>query len=344
MEVASATFNPHTETVLNPELPICDPHHHLWDRIHESYSLEDLIQDISSGHKIVSTVAIECKSNYRNYGPQEMIPVGETEFLEDVATQAKSNPSISPRVAAGIVGYADLTLGDAVVKVLEAHITASPKHFRGIRYSTNWDGSGTLRNDAPPGLLADKMFRRGFDCLRRYDLNFDACIYHPQLTELANLAHAFPDVTIILNHIGAPLGVGPYAGKRNEVFRVWSDGIDMVADCANIVVKLGGLGSRRSGFDWQERTVRPTSLELAQAVAPYFEYCIEKFGVHRCMFESNFPVEKRANSYLGVWNAFKCMTQDYNAAERKALFYDTAVRVYRLTEFPAVSQAFERAT
>jgi L-fuconolactonase len=318
-----------SEAPLEPELSICDPHHHLWDRPNDRYFLEDLIWDTSS-HNIVATVAIECRAMHRKQGLAEMKPVGETEFLEGVAARALSDSKITTAVAAGIVGHADLRLGDAAALVLEAHVAASPDRFRGIRHSTTWDASEKIRSDAPAGLLADSSFRRGFACLQRYGLSFDAWLYHPQLLELADLARSFPDVTIILDHIGGPLGVGPYAGKRAEVLRQWQSAIAELAKCPNVMVKLGGLGSDRSGFDWQERAVRPASAELATVMAPYFEWCIEKFGVERCMFESNFPVEKRINSYVTVWNAFKRMTQSYSVAERQALFHDTATRVYRL--------------
>jgi len=318
------------EAPLEPALPICDAHHHLWERAGERYLLEDLLQDTGSGHNVVATVAVECRAMYRKNGPDELKPVGETEFLESVAARAAADPNIKAGVAAAIVGHADLTLGDAVAPVLEAHIATSPNRFRGIRHSTTWDASETIRSDAPPALLSDATFRKGFACLERFGLSFDAWLYHPQLSELADLARAFPAVTIILNHIGGPLGVGPYGGKRDEVFRAWSRGIAALAECPNVVVKLGGLGSERSGFDWQRRIPPPSFSELADAMAPYFEFCIEKFGVQRCMFESNFPVEKRVNSYAAVWNAFKRITQRYSPAERRTLFHDTAARIYRI--------------
>lgn len=317
------------ETILEPELPICDAHHHLWERPPNRYLLDDLIIDLESGHDIVSTVAVECGYAYRTDGANHLKPVGESEFLERVANQV-ADRKLSTRVAAAVVGYADLCRGDAVAAVLEAHLAASPMRFRGIRHSTTWDGSGALRNEAPPGLLGDGEFRRGFACLDKLGLSFDAWVYHPQLREVAELARAFPAATIVLDHFGAPLGIGPYAGKKDEVFRAWREGIAAVADCPNIAIKLGGAGSARSGYDWHKRAVKPSSEELAAVLKPYFETCIEKFGVHRCMFESNFPVEKAANSYIVIWNAFKKMTQDYSSSERAALFHDTACRVYRI--------------
>jgi len=318
------------ETVLEPDLPICDPHHHLWERPPKDYLLGELLQDLRSGHNVVSTVAVECRYSYRQGGPEELRPVGETEFLDQVASRADADPAIETRVAAAIVGHANLTLGDKVAAVLEAHGAASPDRFRGIRHSTIWDASSALRSDARPGLLADSQFRRGFGCLGKLNLSFDAWLYHPQLPELADLARAFPDVTIILNHIGAPLGIGPYAGKRDEVFQVWSRGIAALASCPNVFVKLGGVGSLRSGYDWHERAVKLSSAELAAALRPYFEGCIEKLGADRCMFESNFPVEKLSTSYVNLWNSFKRITERYSAGERAALFHDTAARVYRI--------------
>ena len=322
---------PNAEVALEPGLPICDAHHHLWERAPNRYLLEDFLNDLGAGHNIVCTVAVECGYGYRKHGPDSLKPVGETEFLDSIAERVAAGPYSRTRIAAAIVGFADLSLGDRVAAVLEAHMAASPRRFRGIRHSSTWDASGALRKEAGPGLLGDGQFRRGFAWLKKLGLSFDAWLYHPQLNEVVELARAFPDVTIVLNHIGAPLGVGPYAGKKNEVFQAWSGGIAAVARCSNVNVKLGGFGSARSGHDWHERTVKPSSEELSGILKPYFEWCIEKFGPDRCMFESNFPVEKVANSYRVIWNAFKKLTQKYASTERAALFHDTAYRVYHLT-------------
>jgi predicted TIM-barrel fold metal-dependent hydrolase len=318
------------EAVLEPNLPICDPHHHLRERPNDRYFLEEFIQDTGTGHNIMATVCVENRAQYRTSGPETMKPVGETEFFDSVGARAAADANVSTAVAAGIVGHADLSLGEAVSEVLEAHLSASPSRFRGIRHSTTWDESKTIRSDARRGLLADSRFRRGFACLQRYALTFDAWLYHPQLPELVDLARAFPAVTIVLDHIGGPLGVGPYKGKREEVFRVWSGRMADLSTCPNVAVKLGGCGSTRSGYDWHERGVQPSSVELGNAMAPYFDFCIEKFGVRRCMFESNFPVDKASYSYVAIWNAFKRLSQSFSAAERKALFHETATRVYRL--------------
>ena len=323
------TTNTLEEAPLEPDLAICDPHHHLWRRPNNPYLLHDFLCDASGGHRIVSSVAVECGAMYRETGPPELRPVGETEFLEGIAAES-SSAGTPTTVAAAIVAYADLALGEGVTAVLEAHLRASPTRLRGIRYSTMWDASDSFRSVPRPGLLRDAAVRKGFACLQRHGLSFDAWLYHPQIPELVELARAFPDVTIILDHIGGPLGLGPYEGRRNEVFQAWSADITALSSCPNVVLKLGGVGSLRSGYDWHTREPKPGSAELAEAMRPYFEFCIEKFGAGRCMFESNFPVDRVSYSYVPVWNAFKIMSRGYSDTERAALFHDTAAQVYRL--------------
>jgi len=317
------------EDPIDPGLPICDPHHHLWDRHGDRYLLDELMEDTGSGHNIVSTVFIDCKSMYRQDGPAELRPVGETEFVQGVANR-NTERSGKTNVAAGIISFADLTLGDAVIPVLEAHMAASPR-FRGIRQMTSWDKDPEFGHyvDAP-GLLLDSRFREGFACLHKLGLSFDAWMFHHQLMELVDLAKAFPDTPIILDHIGTPLGTGRYVSQRQEVLKAWRSNIAAVADCPNVALKLGGLGMTRCGFDWHEKASPPGSVELAGTMTPYFLYCIEKFGTDRCMFESNFPVDKVSYSYNVMWNAFKRITADFSPTERAALFHDNAARAYRL--------------
>lgn len=322
-----------TEEAIDPTLPICDPHHHLWDTPQNRYLLDDLLHDLGGGHAIVATVFVDCMAMYRKGGPVEMRPIGETEFAQGVAAQSASGYYGQTAVAAGIVSFADLMLGQAVEPVLEAHMSASRNRFRGIRHATSWHASPAIRNahtKPTEGLLLNAKFREGFACLRRLGLSFDAWMYHTQLQDLVDLAKAFPDTTIILDHVGGPLGIGPYAGRRAEVFLEWKRGIAAVAVYPNVVVKLGGLAMPMCGFDWHKRNRPPTSAELADATALYYLYCIEQFGVNRCMFESNFPVDKASCSYTVLWNSFKRITQNFSPAERAALFHDTAVRVYRL--------------
>ena len=320
------------EEALEPEMPICDPHHHFWDRPGERYFLDNLMSDLNGGHNVVRTVFIECRSMYRKDGPENMKPLGEIEFVHGIAAQSASGQYGDTDVAAGIVAFADLALGAEVERVLEAHHTASQR-FRGVRHITAFDASADVPRprEFPEGLLGDAKFREGFAVLDKLGLSFDAYMYHPQLQEVADLANAFPGVTIILNHVGGPLGVGPYAGKRDEIFQEWKKSMSAVAASPNVVVKVGGLVMPVCGFDWHERAMPTTSRELAQVTAPYYLHCIEQFGPDRCMFESNFPVDKIACSYTVLWNAFKRLAHDFSDSEQASMFHDTAARVYRLS-------------
>jgi predicted TIM-barrel fold metal-dependent hydrolase len=323
-----------TEAIIEPDLPIVDPHHHLWDRPDWRYMFDDLLADLNSGHNIVATVFVQCRAFYRGSGPDEMRPVGETEFVNGAAAMSASGRYGATRICAGIVGHADLRLGARVEPVLQALIRAGGDRFRGIRHITAWDDDAYLLNPAfpaAPGLMGDAIFREGFAQLAPLGLSFDAWLYHPQIGELAALARAFPDTPIVLNHVGGPLGIGGYAGRREEVFGYWRAAVRDLASCPNVVVKLGGLGMRIGGFGFHEPADPPSSEQLAQAWRPYVETCIESFGAGRCMFESNFPVDKGSYSYAVCWNAFKRLASGASAAEKADLFSSTATRVYRLT-------------
>lgn len=320
------------EEVLEPDLPICDPHHHLWDHPGRRYLLDELLADTGSGHRVVATVFVECMSMYRAGGPAAMRPVGETEFVNGVAAMSASGRYGPTRVAAGIVGFADLTLGDRVGGVLDDHMAASSR-FRGIRHAVGWDASDQVRSshtNPPPGLLGDARFRRGFAELGRRNLTFDAWLYHPQIPELTDLARAFPGTTIVLDHLGGPLGVGPYAGRRGETFAQWKGALRELARCPNVVAKLGGLVMPINGLGFHRRERPATSAELLEATRDWYLHAIECFGPDRCMFESNFPVDRASCSYHVLWNAFKSLAVGFGAGDKAALFHDTAARVYRL--------------
>ena len=320
-----------TEAVLEPGLVICDAHHHLWDYSTSHYELDEFYADIGGGHNITKTVFVECLQKYLPDGPQDMRPVGETQYIDRLGSESDARGTRT-RVAAGIIGFADLALGQAVQPVLEAHLEASDR-FRGIRHASAWDSSERVHNAHTkplPELLRQRNFREGFACLEPLGLSFDSWVYHHQLPELIELAKLFPGTTIVLDHVGGPLGIGPYAGKRDEVFAEWQQGIAALAQCKNVLVKLGGLSMTMTGFGWHKRDLPPNSVELAESMAPYFHACIENFGVDRCMFESNFPVDRASCSYTVLWNAFKRVSADYSETERTALFHDTASRVYRL--------------
>jgi L-fuconolactonase len=326
------------EPALEPDLPICDPHHHFWDfrtaRIpYQRYLLHELAADITSGHNVRSTVFIEARAMYRADGPEEMRPVGEVEFVQGLAAASASGLYGPGRAAAAIVGHANLNLGARVEPVLEALRAASPNRFRGIRHSVTWDPHPEVENTAAhnrQGQLASDAFRAGARVLARMGLSLEGWLYFPQLPELADFARAVPDLPIVLNHIGGLLRVGPYANRDGEVLAAWRSGIAAVAACPNVTVKLGGIGMPRTGFDWHARSQPIGSEELAASMAPFMTYCIEQFGPARCMFESNFPVDKVSYSYVVMYNAFKRLSRSYSAAERAAMFHDTAARVYRI--------------
>ena len=327
------------EPTLEPELPICDPHHHLWEFRpepvpYQRYLLPDLAEDLRSGHNVRATVFIEVKARYRADGPEEMRPLGEVEFVEGLATDSARGTYGHTRVAAAIIGYADLKLGARVAPVLEAMQAASPTRFRGVRHSVGWDPSPELVNRESQGMLSSAQYRAGARVLASRGLCLENSLYHPQLAELAAFARTVPDLTIILNHIGGLVRIGPYA-NRDDVLPAWRRGIAAVAACPNVILKLGGVGQRRFGFDWHARAKPIGSEELAEALSPLMQYCIEQFGPTRCMFESNFPVDKVSYSYNVLYNAFKRVSQGYSAAERAALFHDTATRVYRIAVSPS---------
>jgi predicted TIM-barrel fold metal-dependent hydrolase len=321
-----------TEEIIRPDLPIVDPHHHLWDHAGNRYLFHEFLDDLNSGHDIHATVYVQAHGFYRAEGDPDFQVVGETEFVNGVAAMSASGQYGAARMCAGIVGYADLDLGSRVKRVLEAHLAAGGGHFRGIRDPVNSHPDPAARgsgNERPHRLL-DKTFREGFACLAPLGLSFDGWLYHTQLRELGDLAGAFPGTTIIANHVGCPLGIGPYAGRRDEVLSEWRGAIREIARHPNIMMKLGGLGMKVMGFTFHEKPLPPTSEVLAQAWKPYVETCIEAFGPARCMFESNAPVDRGSCSYQILWNAFKRLAAGYSADEQTALFSGTAKRVYRL--------------
>jgi L-fuconolactonase len=343
------------EAILDPDLPIVDPHHHLWDRRNytappstagapahpfitaiagaQRYLLDELLADTGSGHNVRATVFVECGAMYRADGPVEMRPIGETEFVNGVAAMSASGGYGETRACAGIVSKADLLLGDAVKPVLEAHVQAASGRFRGIRNSASFEADkevlGPL-NRVEEGLYRDATFRKGFAHLAPMGLSFDAWLLEPQLPDLIDLARAFPDTAIVLDHVGTPLGRGSYEGRLEERFGVWRDNIRELAKSPKVAVKLGGLAMAFCNFPSFLAKPRAPSEQLAAEWAPYIEACIEAFGAERCMFESNFPVDMGACDYPTLWNAFKRIAKGCSADEKTALFSGTATKVYRL--------------
>ena len=320
------------EDVLDPDLPICDPHHHLWDKPGDRYMIDEISRDVGSGHNIVQTVFVEVDAMYRSSGPEEMRPIGESEWVRGIGAQSDSGLYGRTKVATGIVGYANLNLGARVEPVLEAMESGSSGRFRSVRHTCSWDEYEPLRSHRSgwPGMMAETKFREGLSKLIDRGHSFDALVYHPQLSELTELVDAFPNGVFVLNHIGRPLGIGPYQGHRDKVYEVWKKDMAKLAERSNVLVKVGGLGNRVSGFGWDTRPEPPNSQELVEKTSPYYLYTIEVFGPERCMFESNFPVDKNSYSYKTIWNSFKRMTQGFSSTEKTWLFHDTAAKAYRL--------------
>jgi L-fuconolactonase len=340
-----------TEAILEPDLPIIDPHHHLWDwptalladapdhgfttvvRRAMRYLLPEFLSDLNTGHNIRATVFVQCGAMYRADGPEAFKPVGETEFVNGVAAMCASGTYGPIRACAGIVGHVDLTAGAAVNEVLEAHLRTAAERFRGIRHAASHDADSNVLGPlvrVGAGLFTQKNFREGYAQLGKHGLSFDAWLLEPQLPELIDLVRAFPHIPVVLDHVGTPLGIASYQGRREERFPGWRDNIRKLAALPNVSVKLGGLAMAFCNFPSFLRSPAASSTQLAAEWRPYIETCIEAFGANRCMFESNFPVDMGSCTYPVLWNAFKVVSKQYSADERTALFSGTAQRFYRL--------------
>ena len=323
------------EEIVDAERPIIDPHHHLWSDKDEAsdYEIEHLWSDMAKGHKVIGTVFVECSTNYRKEGPKRLWPVGETEYVVNQAKKSRDASTSAQAPILGIVSHANLKLGEAVIEVIEAHREAAGGLLRGIRHSVAYYPhppavaryTGRIRH-----LLLDAQFRRGFAQLASAGLSFDAWLTHEQIPELTDIARAFPDTTIICDHFGGPMGIGEYAGKQLEIFPQWQKNIAELATCKNVVAKLGGLAMPINGWGWDQRATPATSDEIVDAHSAYYLHTIDCFGPSRCMFESNFPVDRLSVSYNVLWNAFKKIAHPFSADEQHAMFMATAQRIYNL--------------
>jgi len=333
------------EAVLEPELPIVDAHHHLFGKEGDGqyYRLDDLAVDLRGGHRVIGTIYIEAYgARWRTDGPLHLRTVGETETIVPICAQPLALPHGACATAAAIVAFADMTLGEAVEEVVDAHAVAAQGRLRGIRHRTATD-SGTvgrfIAEPPPPHVLRQPTLRQACRLLGRRGLSFDVWAYHHQLDEVAELADACPDTCIVLDHVGGPIGVAEYASRREEVQDEWLRGIRALARRPNVVVKVGGMGMLVFGFGFEHGDLPATSEALARAWQPLVDECLQAFGPQRCMLESNFPVDKQSASYNALWNAFKRLTQGLSASERCDLFGRTATRVYRLPELAQQMQA-----
>lgn len=320
------------EDVLDPALPIIDPHHHLWEQHEAPYLLDEMAVDVADGHSVAATVAVEAHYGYRCDGPARLAPVGETEKIAAIRYKSRQRGDCT-RIAEGIVARADMCLGDDVDEVIDAHREVAGAALVGVRHSVSRDENfpdGIVIRPAERGMLADPAYRRGLARLAAHGLVYDAMLYHSQLPELTAMARALPDLRIVLDHIGCVLGVGVYEGREAEIRAGWAQDMRDLASCPNVTVKVGGFGMIVCGAKWHLAPVPPSSTTLAEAWRPYVATCIDLFGPERCMFESNFPVDKAMYSYRTLWNAFKRLAGDLSASERAMLFAGTAQATYRL--------------
>jgi L-fuconolactonase len=321
---------------VDPIIPIVDAHHHLFGTPQDPayYQLADLQRDLDTGHHFLGTVYIEAyESGWHDHGPEALRPVGEVEMIEALTRRPSATKAGDCEVAAAIVAFADLTLGDQVAEVLEAATAAGAGRLRGIRYRTARDESDPILdppNPPPAHLLLDPAFRRGYARLADFGLTFDAWIYHTQIDELLSLADAHPGVTLIVDHVAGPVGVSTFRDRKSEVMEALLRGLKDLAARPNVVMKIGGMGMPLYGFGFEHGALPAEGASLAPAWQPYIDACVEAFGTGRCMFESNAPVDKQSASYGELWNGFKLATRGWSPDERSDLFYRTACRTYRL--------------
>ena len=324
------------EDILEPDRPIIDPHHHLWSGDNPGslpdYLLDDLWNDTQSGHKIEKTVFIECGTHYREEGPEHLKPIGETEFVAKIAAQtAAARPPKA--VVSGIISFADLTQAKELDEVLDAHEKAGQGLFRGIRHAGArhpYPEEAALPGRHQPGLFLNETFQESVRRLGRRGCTYESWHYHMQIADFTTLAKAAPETTIILDHFGIPLGTKSFWGQREAIFHQWRLDIDRLAECPNVYAKLGGMAMPDNGYGWDKAAKPATSDQFVAAQKRYYLYAIERFGPQRCMFESNFPVDRQSIFYAVLWNAFKKLSAGFSEDEKQALFYGTAARVYRL--------------
>jgi L-fuconolactonase len=318
------------EEPIDAALEIVDPHHHLWHRDGAAYELNQLWSDTGCGHNVVQTVYIECRSAYYSGVTEFLKPIGETAYVAGMSKIAAQQPTKAQ--IAGIVAYADLRNPD-LADVLDAHAAIGGDLFKGIRHAGACDPEPEylkIPGRGDPGLYLDHDFQRGIALLGERGLTYDTWHYHHQNSDFGALARAVPNTTLVLDHFGTPLGVGRFAGKRDEIFKAWKDDVAKIADSPNVVAKLGGLAMPDNGWGWHDRPKPPTSDEFVDQQGDWYSHMLACFGPERCMFESNFPVDRASISYGVLWNGLKKIAADYTPADRARLFSGTARAVYRL--------------
>ena len=320
------------EEIVDPEREIVDPHHHLWNRGGPGYMLEDLWADTESGHNVVQTIFIECRAFYDMDAPDELRSVGETETVAAICKESEEAPEKAH--VAGIVAHADLARED-LGRILDAHLAAGGDYLVGFRHSGALDAEPEflhIPGRGYKGQYTDPAFQEGVRLLGERGLTYDTWHYHTQTDDYLALARSAPETVMILDHFSTPLGVGRFAGQREEIFPKWQKDMEALAKCPNVRAKLGGLLMPDNGWDWHKREFPPSSDEFVEAQAKWYHHMIDLFGPERCMFESNFPVDRTGISYPVLWNALKKIAADYDENAQAEMFAGTARRVYGLPQ------------
>lgn len=326
-------FDGRDETILDPEMPIVDAHVHLVHRPDLNYMLDDLIADLSAGHRIAATVYIENGSMYRTTGPELLRSLGEIEYANGLGAMGASGVFGPTRFCAAIVGYAPVDKGDSVAELLDRALAVAPDRLRAVRQMAFFHPSEIFQSlplGFPEGILSSASFLEGYRHVGSRGLSYEACVFHNQLGEVRDLADAFPETQLVVGHMGMAFGLGLDRNQRHEVFLDWRKSMQQIAERPNTLCKIGGLGLLFWGFGFEGHAGSVSSGQLAEVWQPYVEAVIEAFGPERCMMESNFPEDGPSCGYVPSWNALKLCTRGYSAEERAAMFHNNAARFYRI--------------
>lgn len=290
------------------------------------YLTQDYVADLADVAEVVGLVHVEAGWVVK----EPTGPVDETRWVDGLAPVGNVG-------MLGIVANADLTLGERVEDVLVAHLEASTR-VRGIRDLLAWHPSREIMNTTDdPERSRQADFRRGFEMFSKYGLNFETSIFSTQLTEMVELARTFPEQPILVCHmatpvaVGGPIGeVGRTADERARIRGEWAEGIARLAECANVWMKLSGLLMPICGFGFERRSARPSVDELVATVGPFIDHVIDAFGPERCMFGSNFPVDKPSAPLPTLLQAYRLIVEGLPDEAQNRLFVGTAQEFYRL--------------
>ena len=296
------------------------------DFVAHDYLPADYAMD-AAGLPITHVVHVEAEWRDR----EGLGPVGETRWLNDLFVGSAIK-------LGGIVGFVELERADAA-DLIAAHKQASAR-FAGVRQMLAFDlDQGIMRFCPRPYLSRDSHWLKGLSLLEQHHLSFDAWFFHHQLDELVVLAKAFPGITFVLDHMGTPIGVGGQFASygrtesaRDVTLRTWQMHLHELAELPNVMVKLSGLFMPVVGWGYEHRDTPPTQEELLNTAGPLFDFVLQTFGVDRCMFASNFPMDKVSLSLSQLYQFYGALVAHYPEESRRKLFHDNAARIYRIAD------------